>query len=276
MWYLKNIPKIMHVYWGGGKLSYLRYLTIESFHYYNPEWEIILYKSTCDHQYIPWHTHEQEYADNYTDFYGSVSGLNITVKEIDFKSIGFTNHASEVHKSDYLRWKLLYEVGGLWSDIDILYIKPMDDICFNKLELSDVNAVFCISGYGHSIGFLLGGIDNDYFKTIHKASLKGYINDSYQCMGSLLCNRTFPNTEFARKGNIVPYNLPMDVVYPYDANHVRELLSIEVPSKITENTIGIHWYGGNPLIGKFLNTTNGGFNAKGNSIIEKIINNKDV
>ena len=38
-----NISKGSHTYWGGGKLVYLRYLTIKTFMRLNPDWQIILW-----------------------------------------------------------------------------------------------------------------------------------------------------------------------------------------------------------------------------------------
>jgi hypothetical protein len=227
---------------------------------------------------MSWTTGEQKYGDNYIDCFDRIEGLNITVKEMDFRGIGFYNEASAVHKSDYLRWWLLYEQGGLWADMDILFIKPMDELVFNTPAHSNVNAVFCINnlerakGYIHSIGFLMGGKHNDYFKTIHKRAEERYSQESYQCMGSLLCNELFPTVDSTRKGNTVSYNLPMDTVYAYNANQVGDIFTPSSPARITENTMGIHWYGGSNISGAYLNATNGGLYADyGNTIIDQYI-----
>ena len=272
MWYLSAIPKILHCYWGGRKLSYLRYLTLASFKDLNPDWKVILYKPLIPERSHYWISGEQNYNDNFIDCWSRVEKLGITIQEIDFSKIGFLNNASEVHKSDYLRWKLLFEIGGLWSDMDILFIKPMDSLVFNKPENKEVNAVYCNNpNYGHSIGFLMGEKDNEYFKTIHHASLKEYKKEGYQSMGSLLCTKLFPTTDSAQKVGIIPYNLPMDVVYAHNSTQVSELFENKVSSKITNNTIGIHWYGGHELSGKYLNETNGGLHSEGCSIIDSYI-----
>ena len=272
MWYLSAIPKILHCYWGGRKLSYLRYLTLASFKQLNPDWQIILYKPLIPELTYHWKSGEQNYTDNFVDCWRRVEKLGITIKEIDFSKIGFINNASEVHKSDYLRWKLLYEVGGLWSDMDILFIKPMDSLVFNKLENKEVNAVYCNNpNYGHSIGFLMGSKGSEYFKTIHYASLKEYKKEGYQCMGSILCTKLFPTVDSTYKIGIIPYNLPMDIVYAHDATCVKELFDNKLKIRITSNTIGIHWYGGHELSGKYLNDTNGGLHSEGYSLIDSYI-----
>ena len=276
MWHLTHIPCIFHAYWGYNKLPYLRYLTLASFRLHNPDWKIILYRPSMPQSNMSWATGEQKYGDNYQDYINEVSNLGVVIEYVDFESIDFSNSASDVHKSDYLRWKLLYEIGGLWADMDIIFTKSMDELYFNKPEYSNINAVFCISDYGHSIGFLMGGEENDYFKTIHKASLKEYSKERYQCIGSILCNKLFPIWESAKRDNINPHNLSMEVVYAYDANHVKELFGKSAPNRFTEKTIGVHWYGGSDIAGKYLNTTNGGLQLQGSSIIDEYIRKLNI
>jgi hypothetical protein len=54
------------------------------------------------------------------------------------------------------------------------------------------------------------------------------------------------------------------------------LFITETPSKITEKTIGIHWYGGSDIAGKYLNTTNGGLQLQGSSIIDEYIRKLNI
>jgi len=274
MWHINKIPKILHVYWGGTKLAYLRYLTVASFVRLNPTWEVIFYAPLSPTLHHSWITPEQKYGDSYSDCLYMIKKLGVTVKIINFKTLGFTNTVSEVHKSDFIRWVLLNKTGGLWADMDIIFTRPMSELCFNKEEFSDVNTVICISSYGHSIGFLMGGEGSTYFDTIHRASLKNYTKNAYQCIGSLLCNKIFPTTASIQINGTVPYNLPMDVVYPYDFNSFRELYVPTLVDRFTENTIGVHWYGGSNIAGAYLNSTNGGLDIHGNSIIDKLIRNE--
>jgi hypothetical protein len=271
MWRLNNIPKVLHVYWGGGKMSYLRYLTIETFRYYNPDWEVILYKPAVNQVAIHWKTKEQDYADHYEDYLDKVETLGVLVKSVDFTTMGFPDTAAEVHKSDFLRWELLSHVGGVWADMDILFIKPMDELSFNIKKNRGVNTVFCISDYGHSIGFLMGSENNSCFRKIREASYAEYQGRYYQCIGSLLCNKIFPDMAAVTASGAEPYNLPMDVVYAHNANNVKDLFAPSAMEKLTDNSIGIHWYAGNSIAGQYLNTTNGGLTNRGTSIIDKYI-----
>jgi len=270
-WFLKKIPRILHCYWGGGKLSYLRYLTIASFKYHNPEWQIILYKPKFPQLSFFWKSEEQLYGDNYVDCYDRIKNLNITIKEINFDEIGFYSDASEVHKSDFLRWKLLHEIGGVWADMDILFIKPIDEICFNKSYMDKINTVVCVNDE-HSIGFLMGSKNNEYFKTLYQAAKREYRKEGYQSIGSLLCGKLFPTFASIISKDSNPYNLSMDIVYAYSWKCVGEIFGTKHVNKITNNTIGIHWFGGNKISGKYLNSTNGGLYSEYNSVIDNYMN----
>jgi len=64
----------------------------------------------------------------------------------------------------------------------------------------------------------------------------------------------------------------MDVIYSYNANQVKELFNPGTPARVTGNTIGIHWYGGNDMAGAYLNATNGGlYSDYGETIMDQYI-----
>jgi len=270
MWHLTKIPKILHIYWGGGKLAYLRYLTISTFRHLNPEWQIILYKPLINQVDKTWTTTELKYAENYTDYLGQVESLGVTIQNVDFSLHGFDNNASEVHKSDFLRWYLLATFGGFWADMDILFFRPMDDLYFNTPQTSNIDTVFCICDYGHSIGFLMSSANNPCFKKISQNAVHEYKKEGYQCIGSLLCNKLFPTIASCNIEGAVPHNLDMGVVYAYNCFHVDELYTPYPPQRMPAHAIGIHWYAGNRFSGKYLNETNGGATKTGkNLFIEK-------
>jgi len=269
MWHLNKIPKILHVYWGGGKLAYLRYLTLVTFKKHNPDWDIVLYIPRVYTPGISWATSEHKYGQDFPNYSGMFKKLNISIIEIDLSDI--LVGASEIHRADYLRWILLHDNGGLWSDLDILYIKPMDSLYFNILQNKNVGTIICDRVYGHSIGFLMSSQNNPYFETLRQSSLLAYRYLEYQCMGSTLFNRVYPDIK--NYNNVV--NMTMEVVYPYDANHVNELFKPRDTYVLPPNTIGVHWYAGNHIAGTYLNNTDGGLNSTGDSIIDKLVRNEN-
>jgi len=46
----------------------------------------------------------------------------------------------------------------------------------------------------------------------------------------------------------------MEVVYPYTSRTLYHIFNSKDISKITKNTIGVHWYAGHPLVEKYVNT----------------------
>ncbi len=97
-----RIPKVIHYCWfGRNPLPASAQKCIASWRKYLPDYEV-----------IEWN------EDNF-----------------DVNSIPYTAQAYEAKKyafvSDYARFKILYEQGGLYFDTDVEIIKPMDDIISN-------------------------------------------------------------------------------------------------------------------------------------------------
>lgn len=241
------IPKIAHFYWGEETLPYMRYLTIASFVRHNPDWKIKLYTPTFGSSAKTWSSHEHKYKLEATDYYDALLQLDIKHIQIDFsKKFGLSNNMPEVHKSDYLRWHLLSTEGGLWSDMDILYFASVPS------DFSNFETGVCINNkYGHSVGFLLASMFNNYYEDVARLARLSYRADDYQCLGTSLLMHNYPDFKSIERKFRGVFNIPMDIVYPYDATRIPDIYSLRELSGITERTIGIHWYAGHLLAGKF-------------------------
>ena len=93
------IPKIIHYCWfGGNPLPKSAIKCIESWKKYLPDYEI------------------KEWNES----------------NFDFSKCAYAREAAEKKKwafvSDYARFKILYQYGGLYFDTDVEVIKPLDDI----------------------------------------------------------------------------------------------------------------------------------------------------
>ena len=266
MWHLNQIPKIAHFYWGGKPLTFLQYLSIYTFWKLNPDWQIYYHEPKFPTGNISWATHEQKYNFTGKNYYLASHDVPVTCMYWDMNSFGLPNDMSEVHKSDILRWHLLSTMGGLWSDFDVLYFKPMSALSFNNQICSSFNTGVSICRYGHSIGFLLSSANNPYYARLFYNAKANYKPHEYQSMGVKSINN-FPNIHVINNTGVNAYNIPMDTVYPYDASNIIKMLVTNDLSNITPNTIGIHWYAGHPKIGEFLNNTNGGEVNVGNCVL---------
>jgi hypothetical protein len=255
MWIPNQIPKIAHFYWGEKTLPWLRFLTLSTFQKFNPDWEIRYYvpkeRSLCK----SWVSFEQKYDITGKDYTPHLKQMGISIIALDFKSsYNVSNNVSEVHKSDYLRWGLLSTVGGLWSDMDIIYFNSMD-----KVEIkSDINTIVCNNVYGNSIGFMMGSPNNPYYNHLKKKTLLNFTPDNYQTWGSLLVNKEFPSPETISQKykECKVFNLPMDVVYAYNANMLEVIYNTNNMNHYTKNSIGLHWYAGYPVAEKLINELN--------------------
>jgi len=251
-WHMRNIPKVAHFYWGSKKMSFMRYMTLYSFKKMNPDWSVKLYipkevtleKTWSDdfHQ-----VDTVDYKSEY-DYFEKVKELPIKIVSVDFpeniKKLG------EAQKSDYLRWRLLYQEGGFWSDMDILYVRPMKKAYFNNAMHQELDNTLSIlpNDAGHQIGFYLSTPKNLMFKELcYLSSNKNNVN-LYQDLGCELLNYhlgTKQNIE--EKYNLKTINVEQDVFYKFDHTKLEKLYSTNVFQTdllTNEKVLGIHWYGG--------------------------------
>lgn len=267
-WNLKSIPKIAHFYWGNDKLPYLRYLSVLSFRKYNPDWEINVYVPKDKYKGKCLDTSES-FAFVGENYYSNLKSLNVNIIEIDFKFIDInlldTNKLSkeylsrqEVYRSDFLRWHLLYTRGGLWSDMDIMYFKSMTEMDINIKENKKINTVISLHPeYGHSVGFMLSGKSNPYFRYIFQLAKETFNPNDYQSIGVNLLNIKFPNikaieTQFKTLNKTVK-NTDIKTVYAYDATCIPLIYQSSAMIRYSTNSIGLHWYAGHRFAKYYIN-----------------------
>jgi len=255
---MRNIPKVAYFYWGGKVLPYLRYMSLYSFKKYNPEWTIKLYVPIKLTIHTSWNTCENKEELNTKDYIDKLSDIKgIDIIPFDMESIGYSNDLPEVIKSDIVRLYVLHTYGGLWSDSDILFFKPINHV----FKDDDSLAYFCYRRGGptqegiesngpeyHSIGFLMGAKDNPYFQLLYE-KVKDYLNvNEYQSAGSPF----YKDVININSSQI--YNIPIDVVYPSRSPQLMFSTSAHrMKKQLIPITIGYHWYCGFPECGHYQN-----------------------
>jgi len=261
MWYLNNIPTTAHFYWGGEKLSYLRYLSVKSFRSLNPGWKIKIHKPIILGTSVPtWSGSEQiplSYEEDYTDY---LIQLDVEIVEHDFTP-EFDNNAHEVHKSDFLRWKILSTEGGLWSDFDILYKLSMNNLKENVMSNHEIDTILCpykSKGYCHAIGFLLSSANNKFYKFISEQAKKNFDQNYYQSIGATLLNKTeFQNVDslnsifIDNKFQFADEKCVYSILYSSINDFFCELRSDLIEKINDSDIIGFHWYAGHRISGNF-------------------------
>jgi len=240
------IPKIVHFYWGKNQsLSYMRYLTVKSFQMLNPDWEINVWVPKVISRRRPWGSGEQGNTYQGPDYLE-----RLVTKEIDFDMLGIPNNTPEVHKSDLLRWYLLGTVGGLWSDMDILYTSHVKQSTMEELPdigLCRYPATGNRTKLFQAIGFLTSGgpWGKVFFHSLFAFGFSRIPQNDYQAFGAHLLDK------FLFKWNgIAPGYINHTLVYPWRLHQdvVKYFTDIELPKH--PNCIGYHWFAGNPECSK--------------------------
>lgn len=207
------IPKLIHYCWfGRNPLPDLAVKCIASWKKYFPEYKI-----------VEWN------EDNF-----DVNIIQYTQQAYSIKKYAFV--------SDYARFWILYNFGGLYFDTDVEVIKSMDDI-INRGSFMGIEVEFNNKPPLVAPGLGLGvspGLD------LYKKIL-----DYYQCMSFFEIDGK-PNkttvvkhtTNILIENGLIQSNKIQEVagVWIYPVDYFNPLNSLTGKLKITDNTRSIHWY----------------------------------
>ena len=235
-----SIPKVIHYCWfGKGKMPKLAKKCIKSWKKYCPDYEIICWNE-----------------DNF-----------------DLNQNRYMSEAYKAGKwafvSDYARLKVIYDNGGIYLDVDVELLKPIDDLLLNQgfMGFDEKGIVASGLGFGAKKGnALIGEFLKDY-EDIHVVSADGTFDltpcpdrntDTLKRLGMDMDNKSqvFMDMVFLPD----EYLCPMDY-YTGKKNITKNTYSIHHynaswTSPVTKRTtrikriIGVKMY--NKLYGKFL------------------------
>lgn len=264
-------PRILHLYWVG-KLSYTNLATVLSFRKYHPAWIINVYTTTLVNMNATWESKEHKEVYEFEDCFGKlydIPGVNVIECEEVVRELGIEG-LSYVYQSDIIRSYMLHKYGGVWSDFDILYIRNIEEELgkFSKDIL--FQCYFPVYLY-YPIGFFVSkgeGRGGEIFGLWLKEQLKGLkdatTGSSYQKFGSELLQKVLNNysgVPFDGPGFGSGYPIYNDKIellgneyyLPYQAEEINLLFGNNYLDKITDKTIGIHWFNGANITKKYLN-----------------------
>ena len=246
-------------YWDGSKMSWLRYMTLKSCRHYNPDAEILLHhNNTVLGQEQTWEEHNQQdfatycgedYVDRLAEIGVSYLEWKPDVPEGEYNKI---MSMCPSHRSNLFKWYELATSAATYIDMDILFIRPFDNI------LSRCNISICYKEW-FSIGLLASNMPNTIFMDFYRSALINHQVSKYQCCGVEALYRSLYGEKWYEKvyktdmfNDLVAkypvysiYNIPMDYVYYRDFKQLDDLFidSVNFPA----DAIGIYWYAGNPL-----------------------------
>lgn len=212
-----EIPKVIHYCWfGGAELPELAIKCIQSWKEHFPEYEI-----------KEWN--ESNFDVNCCDY----------VKEAYIeKKWAFV--------SDYARFYILYNYGGLYFDTDVEIIKNMDYIikngpfmgCEYNYSYGSKNEIFINPGLGLGVnpGLIIYKEVLDFYKTIHFKNANGTLNEHTVVEYT---TNIFKQYNFDTTAHIVQ---KIEGVYIYPPEYFCPLNYETKELSITDNTVSIHHY----------------------------------
>ena len=249
------LTKKIFFYWGNSVMSWLRYMTLYSFRKLNPDWEMELHVSHIDMEDKYWENHNEQDFHTYKgkNYLPEVKKLGVKIKECPV----FVKGAGPSHNSNFFKWNELATNGGIYSDMDILFVKPIEEY-YNKIQnlqtgisYSDEEKVDIHGGY-FSIGFMFSSGNNRFFKDVFNWSIKYCDLNSYQGAGVMpLYEMLAANQGMEIYRNGLSY-IPMDLVYPWRYYQQDDFFN-HCHTTLPKDTIGIHWYAGHPMAQEFNN-----------------------
>ena len=260
------IPKRIFFYWSGDNMSWMRYMTLYSFRKFNPDWEMVLYISDNNNK-KNWEGPEEQDFNNYTgdNYIDKIKDLDIEIKNVEFPDNvkNLLINASPVHESDIFRYYELYNNGGIYCDMDVLFFRPIEDY-YNVIK--DYDTLLHQDNENITIGFLGSSINNQYYKDIYEFAINNINTSNYQSMGvDMIYNlfggsRTKPqilNRIINKYKNLKICNLPSFLIYKFDWTKIgynySNCLNI---NNFDNDSIGYHWFGGSPISQKYNNVLN--------------------
>ena len=264
-------PRIAFTYWSGDSLTYLHILTLRTITKLNPSFEVIVYTS-LDLQstdYIPYTSHEHKTKVKHALPFAAIYRVpGVKAVEVDFNSeYHVTDTLFHSYLADILRIKKLEEHGGVWFDMDILFLNPLGD---DLLRFPKGKSVKTIS-YADTIatGFTVALPQSPILQELSKETDRYLENkrqsnfetessykECYQAFGPDLWRKVFsPHLDNRLKNHPEACALPVESVYPYLWNQMSEYFEGTAKSKTGRNTIGVHWYNGSTEARQFLNRT---------------------
>ena len=273
------LKKKMHFYWGNDNMSFLRYMSIHSFAKLNPNWETILIRHRKP--FVP-KRHEWNERPDFLHFKGEdctymLDGLDITTRylEDDYPDLAEIK-IPELHMGDLLQWRVLSEIGGVFSDTDVIFFKPMDHMKFQDIDVGLVE-FWGNPKPGYIPTTFMLGQPNTFFKKMCSDTLKYGNVGIWEGFGTNIIRRSFSGMDEIEDAfpSLNVTKLPSNIVFPFaetermfvEYANLMFYQNVDMPN----GSISIHWYGSGEISQQFNNKiTKGNYKKYDNTICRLI------
>lgn len=255
---MENIPKILHLYWDGAPMSWLHTLTIESFHKYNPDWEIMLYLPVQDYRTMG----ENRWSAPYTakDYFDRVYNFPyLKIEEIDLNDYGIPMSLHGAQISDILSEKWLYKYGGVYCDMDVIWLRPIADLVATPVKGNPFDFDAIVSFYKfdhdyHSVGVLISEPGSRFTQAVVNIQENVRPPYRYEDFGSQMLIRHFRSLQDVWSMFPRVMAVKYETFYPYHVYTLERLYNmVDMEPMETNNPIALHWFNGHHLSKDYIN-----------------------
>ena len=259
---MKRIPKKLHTYWDGSPMSLLQSFTVTSFHKYNPDWEITIhmpekkYDGDMKFHFIPDYIGE--------DYFHTIASLDyVNINIIDLNAYDIRHDIHDILRSDIFRYHVLHHEGGVWSDFDVLWIKPIEHFRNTEYhgdvpadEISAVASFLRGTEDGHSIGIMIHRKHDPYALSLAEGTKTVQPPFGHEVFGGTLLARLYPDLKSLDKFKTV-VGARFETYYPFNIHPpvktIQNLYRGEHLEYINNNVLCVHWYNGHILSKHYIN-----------------------
>jgi hypothetical protein len=256
---MRGIPKICRLYWGGsGPMAQLMVFTILSFHKYNPDWEIIVYRTKQTSEELGVNTYVPVY--NGKDYFEHIEKLPyVKIKIIDVADYGINKDAHSILGSDIFRMNVLYKEGGLYSDFDVIWLKPVEEImnvdCIgNPKGFSTTVCYFNFTEGHHSVSNILSQSKSLFLLSVIESQKKVRKPYSHMSFSTSLLNKKYPKLQDIINVYSDVLALKYKTFYPYSIFNLEELyLENNLEPINDKDVLCVHWFNGHELSQGYIN-----------------------
>jgi hypothetical protein len=256
---MKTIPKICHLYWDKSPMALLQVFTVSSFHKYNPDWKIIVYLTKQD-----WKTElgKNIYVPNYTgpDYFYMIAKLDyVEIKEIDLIEWEVNLDAHSCQGSDLFRRNILYKEGGVYSDFDVVWLKPMSefvniDCIGNASDFESIVSFYEYTHGFHNVSNLISEPGSRYIYSLIEEQRKVRPPYDHQAFGSEMLNRKYSDLNSITSKFPRILAIKYETFYPYNTFHMERLfVHNDLTPLDSKNVMCVHWFNGNAFSKQYIN-----------------------
>jgi len=215
---------IIQSLWIGGSLSTVERLSIMSF-----------LKNDCE-----FHLYIYDEVENIPEGVIIKDASDILSRDKIFK---YTCNGSYAGFSNLFRYKLLYDKGGYWSDVDIICLRPI---------LIEEDNVFCAQGvrgvrsFARRYFFNIPNVNNCFIKTPAGSSIMKYCFDESSKVNTKKLKQTVTGplllSKAVKKFNMTESILSVRKICPINYWVIERVFNTKEDMSALENSIGLHLF----------------------------------